>query len=107
MTDLISRADAIAMCKTSGFLSVEDINALPAAQMMVKPLGWIEYHTDRFYALGINCEYKIHLNRDGSAKWQYKHMGKWQDARSLQDAKGLAQAHCNASIGEWLIGGEA
>lgn len=101
MTDLISRADALAMCKSSGFLSVEDIATLPAAQ--VKPLEWVEgdeageWESDPY---DVWCEFgkfQVYF-------WSVV-MGAPHETEGL--AKAAAQAHHETRIRAALIGGEA
>lgn len=99
--DLIRRVDARRILEEEGFLerSLANLNDLPAMQVAVKPLEWVEIrHGQYFEARVIGILYSVRLGTDAIARWQAGHMGTWRDAPTIEAAKAAAQADYDARI---------
>lgn len=114
MSDMISRADALAECqkvadeaKSYGIPQMslgahtcrDAIRALPAYEVAVKPLEWVEIRPGQYLeARVIGLLYSVRLGSDGIARWQAGHMGTWFEAPTIAAAKAAAQADYAARI---------
>lgn len=102
--DLIRRGDAIEALKAANLpfgygQAVHAITNVPAVQVTVKPLEWIEVRAGNYYeARVIGILYSVRLGSDGIARWQAGHMGEWREANTLEAALAAAQADYEARI---------
>lgn len=101
---LIRLSDAIAALRSADLPfgyghAAEVIRALPAVQVGVKPLEWVEIRSGQYFeARVIGILYSVRLGTDGIARWQAGHMGTWHEAPTIEAAKAAAQADYDARI---------
>lgn len=99
--DLIRRGDARRILEEEGFLerSLANLNNLPAMQVAVKPLEWVEIREGQYFeARVIGILYSVRLGSDGVVRWQAGHLGTWHEVNSIEAAKAAAQADYEARI---------
>lgn len=102
--DMIRRGDAIAALKSAGLpfgyrRAIDVIDAIPAVQVGVKPMEWLEIrHGQYFEARVIGILYSVRLGTDGISRWQAGHTGTWREAPTIEAAKAAAQADYDARI---------
>ena len=99
--DLIRRGDARRILEEEGFLerSLANLNDLPAMQVAVKPLEWLEIREGQYFeARVIGILYSVRLGSDGVVRWQAGHMGTWHEAPTIESAKAAAQADYEGRI---------
>lgn len=73
--------------------------AIPAVQVAVKPLKWVEIRPDQYFeSRVIGILYSVRLGTDGVARWQAGHMGTWHEAPTIEAAKAAAQVEYEARI---------
>lgn len=101
---LIRLSDAIAALKSADLPfgyghAAEVIRAIPAVQVVVKPLEWVEIRSGQYFeAHVIGILYSVRLGTDGVVRWQAGHMGTWHEAPTIEAAKAAAQADYDARI---------
>ena len=114
MTDLISRADALAACQKIADYNIprfcigantcrDAIATLPAAQVRVKPLEWVNDQAQDMF--GDYYEVKV-----DNAFFEIDHprlFNQYHRFASADDAKNAAQSDHETRIRAALIGGEA
>lgn len=103
--DMIRRGDAILAVTAADKECLgangarEFIRALPAVQVVVKPLEWVEIRSGQYFeARVIGILYSVRLGSDGVVRWQAGHMGTWHEAPTIEAAKAAAQADYEARI---------
>lgn len=75
------------------------IAAIPAVQVAVKPLEWVEIREGQYFeARVIGILYSVRLGSDGVVRWQAGHMGTWHEVNTIESAKAAAQADHEARI---------